>query len=387
MEKIKKIVLYFFNSIFYWISKLIPKNKNIWIFGAWFGDKYADNSKYLFEYVNKYHPEIKVIWGTNNEQVIDELKAKKYLVYRKYSLNSILYALRAKYSIFVHSNLVDCLPFLNNGKTKLIQLWHGIPIKKIGFDDQRYKISNTKKILKSLFLPFLNENYDLIVSSSEEDNKNMLTAFNASHNQMCCVGLQRNDVLVSGKNELTDEIKTITYLPTFRDSIGDKIDLFTEYSFDIQLWEKKLSDLGIKLFIKMHPVNKPSDNLLQSMSCCKNIEFLDEIDAAEILPKTDILITDYSSVFLDYLLTDKPIIFAPFDYEKYLRKDRELYYDYDAIIPGPKCNNWNEVLEWVIKFQTMPQLYKLERKKIKDLFHKYQDGKSCDRVFNSIVRL
>ena len=91
--------------------------------------------------------------------------------------------------------------------------------------------------------------------------------------------------------------------------------------------------------------------------------------------------------YIDYLLIDRPIISAPFDYEKYLTKDRELYYDYDEITPGPKCNDWNEVLKWIGKFNYDSSLYANEREIIKNRFHKYQDGKSCIRVYEQIVKL
>jgi len=99
------------------------------------------------------------------------------------------------------------------------------------------------------------------------------------------------------------------------------------------------------------------------------------------------LITDYSSVYFDFLLTDRPIIFAPFDYDSYIAKDRELYYDYDKVTPGPKCKDWDEVLDWIEKFKTNPSLYQKERAKAKDKFHKYKDNKNSRRVFKEIVEL
>ena len=180
---------------------------------------------------------------------------------------------------------------------------------------------------------------------------------------------------------------TITYLPTFRDNIGDKIDLFSDFNFDIEKWNEILCKNKIVLNIKMHPVNKPKDELIEKYKSLNSISFMEEVDVAEILPNTDILITDYSSVFFDFLLTNRPIIFAPFDYEKYITKDRELYYDYDEVTPGPKCKNWEEVLEWIVKFKENPNLFKEEREEVKNRFHKYQDGRNCERVFNEIVKL
>jgi CDP-glycerol glycerophosphotransferase len=380
LKRIRTFFLYVLNLPLYWISELVSKDENIWIFGAWFGDKYADNSKYLFEYVNKNHPNIRAIWLTKNKSVYDLVQSKDYEVYYKYSLKSILFGLRAKYSIFVQSNNADNMLFLNNSKTKQIQLWHGTPLKKIGFDVDfnQSKLSNLKL---SLF-PFLNNKLDFMISMSDKDKINFNTAFNVEKIQI--TGYPRNDSLLTKKKK---KIFEVTYLPTFRDNIGDKIDLFSDYNFDIEKWDKKLSELNIKLNIKMHPVNKPTDDLLKKFNTFKNIIFLDEIDVSDILPTTDILITDYSSVYFDFLLTDKPIIFAPFDYEKYIIKDRELYYNYDEVTPGPKCQDWDEVLNWMLKFKENLEPYKIERATVKNMFHNYQDANSCERVFNEIIKL
>ncbi len=137
----------------------------------------------------------------------------------------------------------------------------------------------------------------------------------------------------------------------------------------------------------MHPVNKPKKELLEQFILYENINFLDELHVAEILPLADMLITDYSSIYFDYLLTNKPIIFTPFDYEKYITKDRELYYDYNEVTPGPKCNDWNEVLEWIKKFEENSNLFQEKRYKIKNKFHKYQDNKRCGKVINAIYNI
>jgi CDP-glycerol glycerophosphotransferase (TagB/SpsB family) len=150
---------------------MIPKNKNIWIFGAWFGDKYADNSKFLFEYVNEYHPSIRAVWLTNSEDIVDQLKEKDYEVYKKYSFKSILLGVRAQYSIFVHSNFVDCMPFLNNKQTKLIQLWHGSPIKKIGYDTEIIRKNKSFDKFKYTLFPFLYEESHLFTALGKKDSQ------------------------------------------------------------------------------------------------------------------------------------------------------------------------------------------------------------------------
>jgi CDP-glycerol glycerophosphotransferase (TagB/SpsB family) len=376
MDKIKKLLLYIFNLMLYWISKLISKDEKLWIFGSWFGKKYADNSKYLFEYINSYHPEIRAVWITDDIAIVNELKSKEYEVYKRYSIKSILIGIKAKYAIVVQSNLVDLMPFLNNNRTELIQLWHGIPLKKIGYDDNLIKINKFKSTIKYFLFPFLKEDYKLIIASSEEDKSNFTTAF--LNKNIFITGYPRNDLLL---NTCKKDKFTVTYLPTFRDAIGDKIDLFINFNFNIEEWNNTLEKFNIILNIKMHPVNKPKDEILLAFKQYKSLNFLDETDATEILPHTDILITDYSSVYFDFLLTDKPIIFTPFDYDNYIIKNREFYYKYDEVTPGPKCKNWDEVLEWIIKFQKDSGLYNEERKLMKSRFHKYNDGKNSERTF------
>ena len=367
----------------YWLSYIIPKDRNLWVFGAWSGERYADNSKYLFEYINKNYSEIRAIWFTRNKDVYKLVKSKGYEVYYGYSLQSVLLGLRASCSIFVQSNLSDCMPFLNNKKTKLVQLWHGIPLKKIGYDDNLSTHRERRFLLRNIVFPFLKENYSFIIANSNEDEGNFITAFR--NKSVKITGYPRNDLLFQKVKR--GKFCNIIYLPTLRGNTGDEIDLFSNFGFDVS----KIDDFLLKnhciLNIKMHPVNQPNKEMLEQIKIMNNINFIIEKDATEMLMFADILITDYSSVYFDYLLTDKPIIFAPFDYDDYIRKGREFYYNYDEVTPGPKCKDWNEILTWIEKFKNDPTLFSKERKIMKNRFHKYQDGRSCERVYNEIINV
>ncbi|WP_439294093.1 CDP-glycerol glycerophosphotransferase family protein [Lonepinella sp. BR2882] len=379
----KKVYIHLLNFCLYRLSRWISKDENIWLFGCWFGNKYADNVKYLFEYVTENHSDTKAIWITSDDKVYEFLKDAGVVVYKKYSLGAIYYGLKAGVSIFSHSNLSDLMPFLNNKTTKLVQLWHGMPLKKIGMDDQKYSYTDKTikyNSIKEKFFPYLLETYDLFIASSEEDKKIFEKAFNCK--KVAITGYPRNDSFYRLKNNKS--VLKVMYLPTFRGKIGEQVDFFTDYGFDFEKWERTLSENNIRLEIKMHPVNKPSKALLEQFEQSKCCYFIDEVDITEILPDVDILISDYSSVFFDYLLTDNPIIFAPFDYESYLENDRELYYDYDTVTPGPKCKDWTEVLDWILKYSIHPELYLESRENVRNRVHKYQDGNSSYRVYYEI---
>ena len=69
MKKITRLIQYPLGSIFYCLSFLVPKRRNIWIFGAWYGQRYADNSKYL----NRFYPEINALWITRSKKILESL--------------------------------------------------------------------------------------------------------------------------------------------------------------------------------------------------------------------------------------------------------------------------------------------------------------------------
>ncbi|MGD9488985.1 MAG: CDP-glycerol glycerophosphotransferase family protein [Calditrichaceae bacterium] len=74
----KKITVYLLLLFPYWFGFFVPRNKNLWIFGAWFGERYSDNSRYVFEYINKNEPSIKAVWLSRKKEVFDEVRNLSY---------------------------------------------------------------------------------------------------------------------------------------------------------------------------------------------------------------------------------------------------------------------------------------------------------------------
>ena len=113
----------------YFVSLFIPRNRNIWVFGSWFGNKFADNSKYLFLYVKKFHPEIRAIWLTLNLKLIKKLREERQEADKTYRIKGFLYPVKDGCSISP-SGLVDINRFAIT-VAKKAQLWHGALIRKI----------------------------------------------------------------------------------------------------------------------------------------------------------------------------------------------------------------------------------------------------------------
>jgi CDP-glycerol glycerophosphotransferase len=113
-------------------------------------------------------------------------------------------------------------------------------------------------------------------------------------------------------------------------------------------------------------------------------------DIYETINRYDCLITDYSSIYFDFLLTNKPIVFSAFDLEVYKKNERQLYFDFDEVTLNPNCLNWTEVIERVIdlKENDMTDEYKQAYFLLKEKFH----GKECDlsesfskKLFNKLT--
>ena len=163
------------------MSKLIPKSNNLWIFGAWYGNRYSDNTSYLFEYIHKEKLPIKAIWLSNKNKIISHLRSKGYRAFNKNSIFGFYYGCRAAVS-FVNCGYSDVNMYAI-GKSLKVQLWHGIPLKKIKYDDEinENKLHNpyynrVKSALLFIF-PFLNDNWDFIISSSGDVSQRMASAF------------------------------------------------------------------------------------------------------------------------------------------------------------------------------------------------------------------
>lgn len=382
----------------WWLQKLIPRSNKIWIFGAWHGHSYSDNSKSLFEYVNKNHTDIKCIWLTRNKDVLLYLKGEGHKCYKIFSIRGALYSLIAGKIIICCSKSDVNRFFLNGGK--FFHLWHGAPMKKIGLDEkiksQKRKENNREldnyffwRLLPKYIYTFFDEyKIDYLLSTSSTFNRFLQSAFDIAEENILTAGYPRNDILFN-KNLKKSHYKKdydflILYLPTFRS--GGKIDtLLDNYNFSYERMTKILKKINGRLLFKEHfaaenHLNKTDGNII-------NLKDNPLIDINHILKDADILITDYSGCYFDYLLLNKPIIFAPFDYSEYINNDRELYFQYNDIISGPIANNWIDVEENILKIYSGKDSFEDTRIRMMKFFNKYNDAFSSKRVFTNIYNI
>jgi CDP-glycerol glycerophosphotransferase (TagB/SpsB family) len=378
-------------------SRHIEKDNNIWVFGAIRGQKYFDNAKYFFEYVNN-NTDIQAIWISKNAEVVDHVRQKGFEAFHEESAEGRHYAERARVAIITHRGSRDRsdIPFhLLSKETFIVQLWHGIPLKKIAFDDEHFSYTHDessltwriKAALKRYFFPFrlfVNQP-NLIPASSEELRQLYASAFRVPPSNVALTGYPRNDrILHAATNSAEHPIRKIIYMPTFRGDENSDFNLLQNHAFSIEDIDRFLTENNMQLDIKLHPFNYPSDQVVSSIATARSVSLLACDDIYEVIQDYQLLITDYSSIYFDFLLLNRPIIFTPFDIESYLGRQRDFYFPYEEVTPGPKAASWPEVLSLIHQYAENPSWYSKERKDICDRFHTIKD-KNCERLYREIT--
>lgn len=382
--KIRNVYKYILALLF----KIVPRNEDLWVTGKsseWEYEnsppQFFDNSKYLYLYLVN-HTNEKVYWLSSSDSEYELLRDAKLPVVRLNSVKGRYLTLRAKY-IFHHYGPAQIDRILEYGSIQ-IDLWHGTPLKKIRYDvapKADFKLNFIAKYLD-------NSGCEYVSSTSKKLSDDILKhAFDVKENQMLNFGYPRMDIMKLEKNELISfckkysktllsyiEVcqnkKVFLYMPTYRD---DDVDYFSKANIDFHRLNYMLKETNSIFFLKLHPLTKEID-----ISGYENIvQISNDTDIYPFLKFVDYLITDYSSIFFDFLVLDREMIFIPYDFDNYI-KNRSLYFDYDEITPGKKFNTFNEFIDNIHNIDSYN--YSKERKNISNYF-------LCDYNFDASEKI
>lgn len=388
-----KIPITFYGFIARLLSLFIPVKQKYWIFGADFGNSYKEGSKYMLEYMLKEHPEYTCMFITNNKQVYDKLRNIGIPCEMNFSLKGIVAILRAE-AVFTTQVITDIhLAFPRNGR-KFYYLVHGQPLKvaanllnKTTFWKKKNNSSFLKRIQTKLLYKFNEgEKESSFLSATSDFLAQYL--FN-EHDRLVPVkvlGMPRNDALFDSdrmnKENWIPDIKgkfVITYMPTHRAyGLGEVTPTPFLDRPDIQDWMRKNN---VVFLMKNHPNMIPKLDDSSSTDVIKDITKL-RIDPQVCLYHSDVLVTDFSSVWMDFLLLKRPILF--YIYDDFEKNDVGTYYDIRLDPPGHFCYNENDFFKLIKQakddYDNMKPASHIVAK-----YHKYVDGNSCERYYNAII--
>jgi len=356
-----KILNYFFQLIF----SILNQDSKKYIFTS--SPDFSDNSFAFFIYLDQNH-EFTPVWLLNNAEQINEYKdiAENYgtrndiVFIRKNSLQGIYHYLTANFVFSTHGI------FRKFGKIKghkTINLWHGMPIKNIENYDKNNKSDPDSSNIYIVTSKFYKEKFYKI--------------FNVEQSSVLVTGLPRNDFLINGTADIVKALKiklkvtkVIMWMPTFRESNNKLNPIFSIEN--ISLLNSFLEKSNSFCAIKLHPQDNTDLTFIDTFDRIKVIDdrIFKKNYLYEFFNSVDILLTDFSSIYVDFLLLNKPIGFFTPDIKSYSDRRGFLFKNIEDIMPGEVLKDMNEVvhfLENIIVKNKDVNIFK--REKVKDLFH------------------
>ena len=389
--------IFYYRLIRYKLRKLGKKvdDKTV-IFSCFTGKKYADSPRAIYEYMLgcDEFKDYKFIWTLKNPEDYEFLlKNRNTRIVKQPSKECEVAFGTAKYWVCNHRVAVHRSP---TKKQVFVQTWHGTPLKRLGLDIEKsnnelYTLDeqNEKYIIDA-------KKYSYFLSPSKFASEKFISAFTldklGKDKIIVEEGYPRNDFLnnyteddvkrIKAELGIPEGKKIILYAPTWRDNqhqVGTGYVYKTEVDFD--RLQKELSDEYVLLF-RAHYFISNTFNFGKYEGFIYNVSALDDINELYVI--SDLLITDYSSVFFDYAILKRPIIYFMYDFELYKNEMRGFYIDLDEL-PGPIILEEDRLVDEIKNLMSHFE-YDEKYKKFNDKFNYLDDGNASKRVVERIFR-
>ena len=365
-----------------YINAIVPKNSIV----LFYNDTIRDNNKYLMEYMAK-HTEAEIVCFTNEVETDSNITRNIHYITRTTELFKYMMTSKVLVTSFDHRYIIR-----PTKSQTFIQLWHGYALKNIGHD---YKLKKWDR-RGNYYTEFLC--YSLFWK------KSICDAFGADPRQLKIWDNPRNDLLYRPISK--DDIKSvlnvnqfnslILWMPTYRkshklrDSEDSSKDIPIIDGENIDAINSCLAENQNILIIKPHPLQNELTSIIKK---CSNIylidnSFLDDkrIELYRLLAASDALITDYSSVYFDYLKLNKPIGFAFDDIEEYQIKRGFAFDKIEELMPGPKLNNTESLCTFLSSPEQFDKKYCKERNDVRNKISYWNDDNNCQRIAEHILQ-
>ncbi len=361
------------------INRIIPKS-NIILFNSY--PAFSDNAWALYEYLISFRPDIvnkyRIIWVQEFKVPSVTLNNSEYI--KKKSIKGFWAFLRAKYVFSTHTYSAD----LKSGNGQIqYNLWHGCGYKSMTEADDCYRGDET-------------------IVTSELYRDIHAQVFKMSSEHIHVTGLPRNDILFcksQARNLLgiDNDSKIYLWMPTYRKATighyemdGDPNSFGVASITDEQF--KRINDVMVEtnsiLVIKPHPMDSLSISRIKGYSniLCVTNDYLRAkgIILYELISEADTLLSDYSSVIIDYLLLDRPVVMVLSDKEEYKDSRGFVFDPVEDYFAGPMINDYETLIDYFLNFRDIDKNWQEKRHNLSKEFHKYIDGNSCERVCDLI---
>ena len=393
LRKIKKLASKIIKISYHLLDKFIPVDDKTVIFTSFHGRGYSDNPKAIYEEMIK-DPRFKdftFIWAIKkHKQKNIEIPDAKIVEY--FSVPYFYYLSKAKYWIFNYKMPM----YIEKKKNQVyLQTWHGTPQKRLAHDIQVDE--NTTFYRSGMSYEKMVETYDVdvarynyMISPNKFCTEVFQSSFGINRERLIETGYPRNDFITNASDEdilnikkkynIPTDKKIVLYAPTWRDNSYVSSGYTFELEANFHKWKETFGDEYIVVF-------KPHYLIINKFADDKSLDgFLYSIDATaeinELYVISDILITDYSSVFFDYAVLNRPIYFYMYDLESYREELRGFYLDIYKELPGKIYEKEEEMLEDIKN-----QVYDNQRlNEFNERFSHAQTGDCAKKVIDIVFK-
>ena len=376
------------------IAKTTPIDPKIIMFEVFMGRQYSCNPKAIYEYITRdsRFDDYRLVWAFRDVEKAKKIPELSRAEIVKMKSKEYFKTCAEAAFIITNSNLDNRIS-KQPGQT-FIQTWHGTPLKKLRCDIEA-ESGNANNSLEEI--KYRNDvdmiRYDYFISPSEFCTEKFTSAFNlkelGKEKIIIETGYPRNDILINYKPERINEIKykygidpdkkIILYAPTFRDNRHDG----SGYVYDTHLdFDKLRYELGQDYIIlfRAHYFVANQFNFEKYNGFVYDMSRLDDINELYLI--SDLLITDYSSVFFDYANLERPILFYMYDLEEYANEIRGFYFDLN-ILPGPIVKDEDNLILEIKRLENWEKDEKYNS--FNKRFNYLDDGRASRRVSEYII--
>ena len=335
---------YTFSFLLSIVGRLIPMKRNRVLFVCYGGKQYDDSPRVIFEAMikDKEFNNCQFIWAFEDPSKFEIERGTKLKID---SIKYFFYAMSSK--VWISNSAVERGLKFKNPNTFFLNTWHGTPIKKIGRD------SHSANKTSGFGSKDVNSQ-NIMLAQSQYESEIFTKLFDIKEGGIVVCGLPRNDELHLADDEAKKETRkklgipadktVILYAPTYREYERDQYDscVFTS-PIDFLKWERQLGETHYVIYRTHYEVKL--DSCFNSNSFIVDYSSYPKIN--DLMIASDILISDYSSIFVDYSILGKPMIAFPYDYKTYEEK-RGLYKDIYDLFAFPICTSVEELFNVIV---------------------------------------
>lgn len=375
----KAFALHIFNKM--------PMKENYVIFESFMGRNYSGQPKYIYEYMQEHFGDkYTYVWSVDKRGL--KIPGKHKTV-RRSGLRYFYYMNRSKYWIL---NMKQPLSVPKREDTVLLETWHGTPLKRLAFDlnDVVGGVSNYKdKFYRQ------KENWDYLLSDNPFSTEKFQSCFMYPKEKILEYGYPANDPLYAPDREerarkikeklgIPADKKVIMYAPTWRDDNYYEIGQFKfDLDLDVNRLEKEFGDEYV-LLLRLHYLVVEALDMSKYGEFAVNGSAYDDVTDLYLI--TDILITDYSSVFFDFANLKRPVLYYTYDLERYRDVLHGFYLSMEDDLPGPMLLTNDEVVDAIKNIDQIQEKYKDRYEEFYNRFCCIDDGHATERVVNKIFK-